>query len=237
MIRKIHSFYSESFTFFRKDQMRSVNRMGWFGIGFMMLMGWLMPFCAQAQLQKMTTKEVETFQQHLKQLAVMQTLSSDFVQYKHLSFMKKPVESSGKLFVKQPDRLSWSYTTPFRYKMVFRDNKIFINDEGKKHSVDLGNNKQFEKISKLVASSMQGGKYDEKEFAVGYFKEGEKNIVRLTPKLSEAKKYIQEIILTFSPSTHQVQEVKLVEPSKDYTRFVLKNTQINKQIHDTVFDY
>ncbi|SFT02916.1 outer membrane lipoprotein carrier protein LolA [Sphingobacterium wenxiniae] len=206
-------------------------------VKLMLLAVCLLPLAGWAQMKAMSAQEVQAFQQALKQLATVKTLSADFVQYKHLSFMKKPVESSGKLFIVQPDRLSWSYTAPFNYKMVFKDNKIFINDEGKKRSMDLGNSKQFEKISKLVTNSMQGGRYDEKEFAVAYFKDGGNDVVRLTPKLSEAKKYIQEIVLRFSSTNRQVQEVKLVEPSKDYTRFVLKNTQINKQIHDSVFDY
>ncbi len=196
----------------------------------------LLPFTGFAQMQKMTPNEITAFQQSLKQVAEIKTLAADFVQYKHMSFMKKPVESSGQLFVKHPDRLSWSYTAPFHYKMVFKNNKIWINDEGKKRTIDLGNNKQFEKISKLMATGMHGGNYDEKEFTVSYFKNNDEPVVKLIPKLSEAKKYIQEIVLTFSKTDKQLQEVKLIEPSNDYTRFVLKNKKINTDIHDSVFN-
>ncbi|MFD2967372.1 LolA family protein [Sphingobacterium bambusae] len=196
----------------------------------------MLPFLSNAQTRKMTTGEVTAFQQSLKRSAQIKTLSADFVQYKHMSFVKQPITSSGKIYLKQPDRFSWSYTAPFQYKMVFRNNKIFIDDQGKKTSMDIGNSKQFEKISRLVSSSMRGSVYDEKEFTVSYFKKGEVNLLKLLPKLNDTKKYIKEIILVFSSSDTQVEEVTLVEPSNDYTRFVLKNRKVNAQINDSVFN-
>src|SRR5690606_36996718 len=153
----------------------------------------LLPFCGWAQTREMKANEIASFQKSLQQLVEIKTLSADFVQYKHLSFMKKPVESSGKLYLQHPDKLSWAYTAPFQYKMVFRDGKIFIDDQGKKQTIDIGNSQQFEKISQLVTSSMRGGQYDEKEFAVAYFKDGGADMLRLTPKLAGAKRYIKEI--------------------------------------------
>ena len=195
----------------------------------------LLPFCSAAQLRDMTAKEKASFQQALRKLVEVKSLSADFVQYKHLSFMKKPVVSSGKLFLQQPDRLSWVYTAPFQYKMVFKEGQIFINDQGKKQTIQLGGKQQFEKIAKLVSQSMQGQVYDEREFAVAYQKDGSADRIRLTPKLAGAKKYIQEIVLLFSSLDRQVEEVTLIEPSKDYTRFVLKNRKVNTPIDESNF--
>lgn len=196
----------------------------------------LLPCFGWAQTRNMTTSEVAAFQKSVQQLTEVKSLAADFVQYKHLSFMNKPVESTGKLYLQYPDKLSWAYITPFQYKMVFKDRKILIDDQGKKQTVDIGNNHQFEKISKLVSSSMRGGRYDEKEFAVSYLKQGESDMVRLTPKLAGAKKYIKEIVLLFSPTDAQIEEVKLVEPSNDYTRFIIKNRKINANIDESVFN-
>jgi len=200
------------------------------------LLFFLMPYCGWAQTREMTANEQASFQASLRQLVEIKTVSADFVQYKHLSFMKKPVESSGKLYVKHPDKLSWAYTAPFQYKMVFKDHKIYIDDQGKKQTINIGNSKQFEKISTLISSSLRGGKYDEKEFAVSYLKQGNANMVRLIPKLAGAKKYIKEIVLLFSPMDKHVEEVKLVEPSNDYTRFVIKNRKVNTTIDESIFN-
>ena len=200
------------------------------------LLFFLMPYCGSAQTREMTANEQASFQKSLQQLVEIKTVSADFVQYKHLSFMKKPVESAGKLYLKHPDKLSWAYTAPFQYKMVFKDNKIYIDDQGKKQTIAIGNSKQFEKISTLISSSLRGGKYDEKEFAVSYLKQGNADMVRLVPKLAGAKKYIKEIVLLFSPTDKRVEEVKLVEPSNDYTRFVIKNRKVNTTIDESIFN-
>ncbi|RZF60137.1 outer membrane lipoprotein carrier protein LolA [Sphingobacterium corticibacterium] len=200
------------------------------------LLFFLMPYCGWAQTREMTANEQASFQKSLQQLVEIKTVSADFVQYKHLSFMKKPVESAGKLYVKHPDKLSWAYTAPFQYKMVFKDHKIYIDDQGKKQTIEIGNSKQFEKISALVSSSLRGGKYDEKEFAVSYLKQGNADMVRLTPKLAGAKKYIKEIVLLFSSTDKHIEEVKLVEPSNDYTHFVIKNRKVNTTIDESIFN-
>lgn len=142
----------------------------------------ILPFWGIAQDRQMTPAEISAFQKSLQGLAELKTLEADFNQYKYMSFMKKPIEASGKLYIRQPDRLSWFYTAPFQYKMVFKDNKIFINDQGKKSSLNLGNNKQFEKISRLIASGIRGGRYDEKEFTVSYFKQDGLNLVKTAPE-------------------------------------------------------
>lgn len=196
----------------------------------------LFPFTLSAQTRNMTETEASAFQKSLQRAAQIQTLSADFVQRKHMSFMKKPVESAGKIYLKHPDRFSWSYTTPFQYKMVYKDRKVFINEKGQTKTLDIGNSKQFEKISNLVSSSMRGAVYDEREFAVSYLKKDGANAVKLVPKLKEAKKYIKEILLVFSKADRQVEEVVLTEPSGDYTTFTLKNRKVNAQINESVFN-
>ncbi|WP_437919193.1 outer membrane lipoprotein carrier protein LolA [Sphingobacterium sp. LRF_L2] len=196
----------------------------------------LFPRFMEAQTRPMTVAEKSTFQESLKKIGDIQTLSADFTQYKYVSFLKKPTESSGKLFLKHPDRLSWSYTTPFQYKMVLKDGQIQIDDNGKKKTLALGGSKQFEKMSKLISSSLHTGQYDEKEFVIAYVKKDGKDVVRLTPKTGDSKKYIKEILLVFSSQDHQVEEVQFIEPSDDYTRFVLKNRKVNTKLNESVFN-
>jgi outer membrane lipoprotein carrier protein len=173
----------------------------------------MLPYLALAQVQ-MSPAEVSAFKKSLQKAKEIKTLETDFVQYKHMSFIKKPVESTGKLYVQHPDRLSWSYTSPFAYKMVFKAGKVLINDQGKRQSIDVSNSKQFEKISHLVSSA-----------------------IKLVPKTTDTKRYIKEISLLFSGSDNLVREIILREPSGDYTRFVLKNRKINTKLHDSVFNF
>jgi outer membrane lipoprotein carrier protein len=189
-----------------------------------------------AQEQKMTAAEIASFKEDVNVVSKkIKTLSTDFVQYKHLDFLSKDIETSGKMFFKEPSLLSWQYKKPYNYSIVFKNGKILINDEGKKSAVDIGNSKIFARINKLIVGSVSGNMFDDKEFTISYFKLKGQNLAKFVPKDATLKKYIKQIELTFDKEEATVVQVKLLESSEDYTRIVLKNKVINAKIDDSVF--
>ncbi|MDQ6470014.1 outer membrane lipoprotein carrier protein LolA [Flavobacterium sp. LHD-80] len=189
-----------------------------------------------AQEQKMTDAEIASFKQDVNVVSKkIKTLSTDFVQYKHLDFLSKDIETSGKMVFKEPALLSWQYKKPYNYSIVFKNGKILINDEGKKSAVDIGNSKIFARINKLIIGSVSGNMFDDKEFTISYFKLKGQNLAKFVPKDATLKKYIKQIELTFDKEEATVVQVKLLESSEDYTRIVLKNKVINAKIDDSVF--
>ncbi|KAF2336405.1 outer membrane lipoprotein carrier protein LolA [Flavobacterium daemonense] len=189
-----------------------------------------------AQEQKMTDAEIATFKQDVNVISKkIKTLSTDFVQYKHLDFLSKDIETSGKMVFKEPALLSWQYKKPYNYSIVFKNGKILINDEGKKSAVDIGNSKIFARINKLIIGSVSGNMFDDKEFTISYFKLKGQNLAKFIPKDVTLKKYIKQIELTFDKEEATVVQVKLLESSEDYTRIVLKNKVINAKIDDSIF--
>lgn len=189
-----------------------------------------------AQEQKMSDTEIATFKQSVNLVSKkIKTLSTDFVQYKHLDFLSKDIETSGKMIFKEPSLLQWQYKKPYNYTIVFKNGKILINDEGKKSAVDIGNSKIFGRINKLIVGSVSGDMFDDKEFSISYFKSKNQNIAKFIPKDATLKKYIKQIELTFDKEDATVVQVKLLESSEDYTRIVLKNKVINAKIDDSVF--
>lgn len=190
-----------------------------------------------AQDQKMSESEVVSFKQSVAVVAKkIKTLSTDFVQYKHLDFLSKDIETSGKMYFKEPSTLQWQYKKPYNYSIVFKNGKILINDEGKKSAMDVGSSKIFGKINKLIVGSVSGNMFDDKEFSISYFKNKTNNITKFIPKDAALKKYIKQIELTFDKEDATVVQVKLLESSEDYTRIVLKNKTINAKIDDSVFN-
>ncbi|MCV9932256.1 outer membrane lipoprotein carrier protein LolA [Flavobacterium sp. LS1R47] len=191
---------------------------------------------SSAQEQKMSDGEITTFKQSVNVVSKkIKTLSTDFVQYKHLDFLSKDIETSGKMIFKEPSLLQWQYKKPYNYTIVFKNGKILINDEGKKSAVDIGNSKIFGRINKLIVGSVSGDMFDDKEFIISYFKSKNQNIAKFIPKDVTLKKYIKQIELTFDKEDATVVQVKLLESSEDYTRIVLKNKVINAKIDDSVF--
>lgn len=190
-----------------------------------------------AQEQKMSDSEIVSFKQSVSIVSKkIKSLSSDFVQYKHLDFLSKDIETSGKMVFKEPNRIQWQYKKPYNYSIVFKDGKILINDEGKKSAMDVSSSKIFGKINKLIVGSVSGDMFDDKEFLITYFKTKTNNITRFIPKDAALKKYIKQIELTFDKEDATVIQVKLLESSEDYTRIVLKNKTLNAKIEDSLFN-
>ena len=190
-----------------------------------------------AQEQKMSESETVNFKQSVGIVAKkIKSMSSDFVQYKHMNFLSKDVESSGKMLFKEPNSIQWQYKKPYNYSIIFKNGKILINDEGKKSATDVGNSKIFGKINKLIIGSVSGDMFDDKEFQITYFKTNVNNVTKLIPKDASLKKYIKQIELTFDKEDATVIQVKLIESSEDYTRIVLKNKVINAKIDDSIFN-
>jgi outer membrane lipoprotein-sorting protein len=189
-----------------------------------------------AQEQKMSEGEISAFKQTVNAIAQkIQTLSTDFVQYKHMDFLSKDIETSGKMFFKEPNLLKWQYKKPYNYSIIFKNGKILIDDEGKKSAVNIGNSKIFGKINKLIVGSVSGNMFDDKEFTISFFKTKTNNITRLLPKDAALKKYIKQIELTFDKEAATVVQIKLIESSDDYTRIELKNKSLNAKIDDSQF--
>lgn len=191
---------------------------------------------ATAQEQKMSAAEITSFKNAVNATAKnTKTLTTDFVQYKHMDFLSKDIETSGKMSFKSPGMLLWQYTKPYQYSVVFKNNKIAINDAGKKSAMDMGSSKMFNKLNKLIVGSVNGDMFDENEFTISFFKTTEYNITKLMPKDATLKKYIKQMELYFDKKGNMVSQVKMTEPSNDYTTIVFKNKVTNAQIADSVF--
>ncbi|UMQ41019.1 outer membrane lipoprotein carrier protein LolA [Chryseobacterium sp. Y16C] len=164
----------------------------------------------------------------------IKTLQADFTQTKKMDFLDKSIVTYGKMSLKTPNILSWKYTKPYQYSIVFKDNKIFINDQGKKSSVDA-KSKTFEKINKLIVGSSNGQMFNDPEFSVTYLKNANFNVAKFTPKSAQLLKYIKQIELSFPKGQSTVSQVNMTEASGDTTNIVFKNTKINAPIAASEF--
>lgn len=195
----------------------------------------LMANCFFAQNTAMTSAEAKTFVTRISsETKEIKTLQSDFIQTKKLDFLDKNIVTQGKMSLKSPNALSWKYLKPYQYSIIFKDNKIFINDQGKKSSVDA-KSKTFEKINKLIVGSSNGKMFNDPEFSVIYMKNANYNIAKFTPKSAQLLKYIKQIELHFPKNQSTVSQVNMTEASGDTTNIVFKNTKINAPIPASEF--
>ncbi|WP_179354163.1 outer membrane lipoprotein carrier protein LolA [Winogradskyella vidalii] len=187
--------------------------------------------------KSLTTEEINAFKSAVEKLdSNTKTIVSDFVQYKHLSFLSNDVETQGKLAFKVPGLVKWEYTSPYKYSIIFKDDKLFIDDEGDKSNIDIGSNKMFKGLNSLITNSVKGNMFDDNAFDISYFKVDDFYLVKFIPKDKDMLQFIAAFELKFDIKTSDVTEVKMIEPSEDYTKIVFKNKTRNTTLNEAVFN-
>jgi len=170
-----------------------------------------------------------------KQSNDIKTLSSNFVQTKYIKMMKGAAISSGTLYYLTPDVLKWEYRTPYNYIILFKDNKLLINDDGYKTVTDLKSNKLYEKLVTLISGSINGKLLeDKKNYEVSYFKTTNLISAVIVPKDNSIREMFNQIILLFDRN-FVVITVRLMEESGDYTEINFKNIRINLPLNPATF--
>ena len=92
----------------------------------------------------------------------------------------------------------------------------------------------FKQLNKLIINSVKGDMFDDAEFNIDYFNLGNYSLVHFSPKDKKFAKYIKTFHITFNEKGDVV-EVKMIEPSEDYTKIVFTNKVLNQTIDETVF--
>ena len=183
----------------------------------------------------MSTVEAAALKTTVKTLSEKTTtITADFVQYKHLDFLSNDIISEGTMAFKSPSMVKWEYVKPFSYAVLFKDETLYINDDGNKSDMDMSSNKIFKQLNQLITASIKGDMFDASEFDVSYFKKDELSEVHFNPKDKQFAEFIKSFQITFNLKG-EVQEVKMIEPSDDYTKIVFSNRTTNQPISDAVF--
>ncbi len=203
------------------------------GFTFLILMLFVSVSLAQTSLSNSEAAILK--EKVIQKSKTTKSIKSDFEQYKHLSFLTNDIKSSGKLTFKTPDLIKWEYTQPFVYKVVFKQGKLFIDDDGKKSQIDLSSNKTFKSMNGLIVKSVKGDMFDEKQFDISYFKSGDNYLVKFKPKDKKLSEMISQFDIIFEKGSLDVIEIKMIESSEDYTRIVFMNQKINVSVSDAEF--
>ena len=184
---------------------------------------------------KMNVADADALKNMVKnQAAATKTLSADFIQTKHLDFLSNDIITKGKLAFKTPDLVKWEYLDPFQYIILFMDGDMYDNDAGNKSQMEMGGSKLFEQLNQLIVNSVKGDMFQEDKFDISYYKMGSDSEVHFVPKSKNLTKYIKAFHLVFNPKGEVIQ-VKMIEPSDDYTQIDFSHRTINKPLPDAVF--
>ncbi len=178
-------------------------------------------------------KEVEA--RLVRASASMNTITSDFVQEKHLEYLSVVIESKGKFWFRKPGILRWEYTEPYKYIIVINQGKIIIKDEDKKNEFDVKSNKAFQELNNIIVNSVNGTLISSDKYNYEILESKESWLVKLFPKDPQMKKIMSSIELYFLKTDMSVNRIKMVESDQDYTMITLRNKKYNESVPVSVF--
>lgn len=168
----------------------------------------------------------------------VKTLSSDFVQEKHLSILDNMVTSKGRFYYKRDKRLRWELTEPEVLGFTVNGKRA----KRWKNNIKLRQTFEIHKAPAIKAFTDQlftwvnpDIKQIQKRYRIQVI--GDNPIdLKLFPNSTQEKKHIDHLRLTFAADAIYVSAVEVHEPDGDYTRIRFMNMKINEPLQDSLFN-
>ena len=167
----------------------------------------------------------------------VRTLSSDFVQEKHLRMFKTVMTSKGRFYFSKPDLLRWELTAPVASGFVLKGEK------GRRWHERTGRSENFqinqEPVMKLVSDQIFAWaradfQWLKKEYRISVL--GESPVaLRLEPRSEATAGFLHHLLINFSADGRYVRSVELHEKDGDFTRIRFVNAAVNKPLPADLF--
>ena len=182
-------------------------------------------------------KDISLFKSNLTEMTrKTNTIESDFIQEKNLSFLSEKIISKGLFYFKKENKIRWQYTEPFDYLIIINENKIYIKDEDRESKYDMASNKIFKEINKIITGCIQGDILNnDKEYKIEYYENYNFYYVKLTPYSEKMKEFLSNINIYFDKKDFSVSKLEMIELSGDYTKIEFLNKKLNEEIPDEKF--
>ena len=182
-------------------------------------------------------KDISLFKSNLAEMTrKTNTIKSDFIQEKNLSFLSEKIISKGLFYFKKENKIRWQYTEPFDYLIIINDDKIYIKDEDRESKYDMASNKIFKEINKIITGCIQGDILNnDTEYKIEYYENDNFYYVKLTPYSEKMKEFLSNIDIYFNKKDFSVSKLEMIELSGDYTKIEFLNKKLNNEITDEIF--
>jgi outer membrane lipoprotein-sorting protein len=191
--------------------------------------------CAQEQQtpqepsRELPKGKVGAFARIEKTVSTVHAVTSEFRQERRLAMLKEPVISSGRFNYEKPDKLRWEFLSPDPSGFLV-NGKLAKQWKGKNsppEAFDLQQNPVIQLIvDQLLAWTKADFVWIEQRYIVAVVKE-DPIVLKLVPRSSKEKKYIDHILISFEADTHYTNAVDIIEKGGDSTRLTFFNMIIN----------
>lgn len=166
------------------------------------------------------------------------TISSEFIQEKHLSMLEDAVYSRGRFYYKRNDRLRWEFIEPASWGFVVNGEKA------KRWRGPAGSGQSFAVhrvpfiktfTDQVFAWARADFEWMRQRYCITLLSESPVDL-KLVPVLSEEKEYLDHIRIVFAAGAAHVSTVEVHEADGDFTIIRFLKTVLNLPLHDDLFD-
>jgi len=166
------------------------------------------------------------------------TISSEFIQEKHLSMLENVAFSKGRFYYKRDDRLRWELIEPVPSGFVVNGEKAkqWRGRSGPGQSFAV-RQVPFIKLftDQVFAWARADFKWMQQGYRITLLSESPVDL-KLVPVLSQEKEYLDHIRIVFAAGAGHVSAVEVHETDGDFTIIRFLNTVLNLPLHDDLFD-
>jgi len=170
-----------------------------------------------------------------REAAKVTTLSSDFVQEKHLAMFAEVMTSKGRFAYARPDRLRWELLEPVATGFVLKgkEGRRWNDRSGRSEAFDL----QREPMLKVIAEQLLAWTRADfpklrQEYRISVVTEAPV-VLRLQP-LAEGGP-IGHLLIAFAADASHVTRVEIHDRDGDFTRLTFVNTVVNPELPAATF--
>jgi outer membrane lipoprotein-sorting protein len=170
--------------------------------------------------------------------STIHAVASEFRQERRLAMIKEPVVSTGRFYYQKPDKLRWEFISPDPSGFLV-NGKLAKQWKGKSKPPEAFDLQQNQVIRLIVDQLLAWTKADfawiEQRYVVSVVKE-DPIALKLAPRSSQEKKYIDHILISFETDTHYANAVDIFEKGGDSTRIRFSNMIINNSPQKELFE-
>ena len=165
----------------------------------------------------------------------MNSITSDFVQYRHLAIMNEPLKSTGKFYYKKADLMKWDQRSPSPYYFIVNGDKIIRFDGTRRKEMSV-NNPQVSYFKNFIMGTVDGSLFESNQFNSEFTKTNELIKVVLVPIEKQMKKRIETIELLFNTNDLSLQGLTIFESGGDKMVIEFSNQEFNVINDNAVFE-
>ena len=193
---------------------------------------------SKEQLQEQPTGKAGAFARIEKTVSTIHAITSEFRQERRLAMLKEPVVSTGRFYYEKPDKLRWEVLSP-DLSGFFVNGKLAKQWKGENNPPEAFDMQQNLVVRAIVEQLLAWTKADfawiEQRYTVSVVKE-DPIALKLVPRSSKEKKYIDRILISFEADSHYTNAVDIIEKGGDSIRLTFFNMIINNSPQKELFE-